>query len=221
LEVASEHARNVKRVTVTLGVGIALMVAVGAIALTHAPARVVLATARGKTILASTFGEARSCQAEEVLPADISAIRVSLTAFFGARVRVAVFSGSRLLTEGRRGPQWSGTSVTVPLVPLSHAVSDVKLCLEVGPNSQPIVFMGIETTAGQAAMTGAHELRPGRIDVEYLTDGSGSWWSRLLLIARHMGLGHALTGTWVVLLIAALVAAVGALAVKLTLQELP
>jgi hypothetical protein len=61
---------------------------------------------------------------------------------------------------------------------------------------------------------------PGRIDIEYLGSGQGSWWSRLLPVARHMGLGRAFSGTWIVLLVAAMVAAVGALAGRLVLREL-
>ena len=54
---------------------------------------------------------------------------------------------------------------------------------------------------------------------EYLAAGNRSWWSRILEVARHMGLGHALTGTWVVGLIAALMVAVGGLAIRVALRE--
>jgi hypothetical protein len=40
-------------------------------------------------------------------------------------------------------------------------------------------------------------------------------------VAQHMGLGRAYTGTWIALLVAALMAAVGALAIRLTLRTLP
>jgi hypothetical protein len=60
----------------------------------------------------------------------------------------------------------------------------------------------------------------GRMNVEYLSAGPGSWRSRVLTVARHMGLGRVFSGTWIVLLIAAMVAAVGVLAIRLTLREL-
>jgi hypothetical protein len=97
----------------------------------------------------------------------------------------------------------------------------VTLCVAVGPNSEPIFIFGREAPQREAAVaTGEGRLR-GRMGVEYLTAGRRSWWSRILPVARHMGLGHALSGTWVVLLIAALVGAVGLLAMRLTLRELP
>ena len=37
--------------------------------------------------------------------------------------------------------------------------------------------------------------------IEYLAAGQGSWWSRLVAVSRRLGLGHALTGTWVALLV--------------------
>ena len=40
--------------------------------------------------------------------------------------------------------------------------------------------------------------------VEYLRAGHGSWWSRASSVARHMGLGHAASGTWIVFLLIAL-----------------
>jgi len=51
--------------------------------------------------------------------------------------------------------------------------------------------------------------------------GGGSWWSRALSVARHMGIGHAISGTWVALLVAALVAALCALVIRLGWRELP
>lgn len=61
----------------------------------------------------------------------------------------------------------------------------------------------------------------GRVGVEYLAAGRGSWWSRLSSVAAHLGLGRAYSGAWIALLVAALMAAVGVLAVRLTARELP
>jgi hypothetical protein len=221
LEAANERMRAVKAVKVALGVSIALMLAVVAVTLTRAPPRVVRASSVGHFELGATISDEETCQANEVLPAGVSAIRVWLLAYYGARVRVTASSGSQVLAAGRRGGEWTGGSVTVPITPRKRTVSHVKLCVTVGPNSEPIFLFGGATPAREAAVaTGEGHLR-GRVGVEYLTAGQGSWWSRILPVARRMGLGHALSGTWVVLLIAALVGAAGLLAVRLTLREMP
>ncbi len=208
-------------VRVTLGVGVALLAVVGALTLTRSPPRVVrvgvTTTVRGPT----TIDDSEICQAGETLPAGVSAVRASLGTYFGPTIRVRAFSGSRLLTEGRRGPGWTGTSVTVPVAPLSHAASRVKLCFAIEPNSELVVVAGSPSPARDVARWRSGESLGGRVGVEYLAAGRESWWSRLLSVARHIGIGHALSGTWVVLLIAALVAAAGLLALGLTLRELP
>jgi hypothetical protein len=221
LEAASERVRALRIVKTTLGVGVAVLIAVVAVTLTNSPPRVVAAGPTPTTSLGSIRNDVENCQSHEALPAGVSAIRISLGAYYGARVKVTVASGSRILTEGTRGPDWTGTSVTVPVTPLDHATSDVTLCVAVGPNSESIFYLGNETSEQDATVALGLGALSGRLTVEYLAAGRGSWWTRILSVARHMGLGHALSGTWVVLLIAALMAAVGLLAVRVTLRELP
>jgi hypothetical protein len=206
-------------VRTTLAAGIGLLVLVGAITLTRSPPQVVLETHKVTAVLGSTESDAALCQAGEALPAGVSAIRVSLWAYLGARVRLAVFSDDHLVAEGSRGPDWSGTTVTVPVKPLRRAAQDIRLCVSVGPNRQPIFVQGYPTSSRYAARLDTGGALGGRLGVEYLAQSSGSWYTRVLTVARHMGLGHALTGTWVALLIAALMAAVGVMAVGLTLRE--
>jgi hypothetical protein len=211
----------VKAAKVTLGVGIALIAILGAYTLTRSPPRVVQASSLGQAPVATTIADASFCQAGETLPAGVSGLRLAVWAFFGANIHVTVSSGSRTLTAGRRGPDWTGSSVTIPVTPLRHAVSPVKVCIDVGPNSEVLYFMGREAPQSVAAVASTGEPLAGRLGIEYLAAGSRSWWSRILEVARHMGLGHALSGTWVVLLIAALMAAVGGLAIRVALRELP
>ena len=213
--------RNVK---LTLLFGVTLLAALVAFALTRAPPRVLGGNATVHTYL-STFGTVREddeiFQAGEVLPAGVSAMRLSLVAYVGARVRVTGSSGARVLIEGERGPDWTGTSVTVPVKPLTHPVSHVRLCVAIGPNSQPIYVRGIRSAPSAVLVSNGAQPLHGRLGVEYLGAGRGSWWSRALAVARRMGLGHALSGTWVVLLIAALMATLGGLAIWLLLREPP
>jgi hypothetical protein len=204
----------------TLGLGTVLLLAVVALTLTRSPPRVVRVGETTGGEFAYTTHALEVCQPNEVLPAGVTGIRMSLEAYFGTKVSLRVLSGSQILTKGRRGPDWTSRTVTVPVAPLSHSVSHVKLCVEVGPTSEAIFFAGRRTPTQESARSTAGEPLGGRIGVEYLAAGQSSWWSLILTVARHMGLGHALSGTWVVLLIAALMAAVGLLAAGLTLREL-
>lgn len=220
MEAASERMRAVRVVKLTLGLGVALLIAVCGYALTRSPPRVLRAGTEASVLLGGLYGDGAACQADEVLPAGASAIRLSIVAYVGARIRVTAYSGSRVLTEGSRGPDWTGTSVTVPVTPLSHSASDVKVCFDVSPNSESLFPRGTEVPPSEA-LTGLNgERLSGRLDIEYLGAGRGTWWSRVLTVARHMGLGRAFSGTWIVLLIAAMVAAVGILAGRLVLREL-
>ncbi len=216
-----------RNVQVTLAVGVALLVAVGAVTLTRSPPRVVRTGWRGEHgELYLATGDITVCQANEVLPSGVTGIRLWMRAFFGTQVHVVAYSGSQVLAKGSRGAEWTGESVTVPVKPVDHTTSDVRLCIALGPNSEPVILIGDLTPPQEAAgvpesgSTAAAKLK-GRVGVEYLAAGRSSWWSRVLSVAQHMGLGRAFSGTWIALLAAALMAAVGALALGLTLRELP
>jgi Predicted membrane protein (DUF2142) len=217
-----------RKVKVTLAVGVVLVLAASALTSTRSPARVVrVGTATdtaNKSALTLVTNRAEICQGNEVLPAGVSAIRVSLGAYVGSRVRIDASSGSHVLTTGSRGPDWTGGSVTVPVTPLRHTVSHVTLCVELGPNSEPIYVLGAVTPARDMARVHNGEFQAGqplggRVGIEYLAAGHSSWWSGALSVARHMGIGRVLSGTWVVLLIAALMASAGMLALGLAARS--
>lgn len=212
--------RTTRVVKVTLGVGVMLLVAVCAYALTRSPPRVLRAGPKPTGFLTALSGDGEACQAEEVLPARVTAVRLSIAAYVGARIRVAVYSGSQFITGGSRSPDWTGTSVTVPVTPLSESVSHASVCFDISPNSESLFLLGRETPTSEAMYLPTGGRLSGRLEIEYLGAGQGSWWSRVLTVARHMGLGRAFSGTWIVLLIAAMVAAVGILAGRLALREL-
>ncbi len=209
-----------KKAVVTLGVGLALLAVATALVLTRSPPRVVRADGQEGALLASTSTDLQACQAGETLPAGVSGIRLPIWAFFGTSVHVSVSSGARVLTSGSRGPDWTGSTVTVPVAPLRRSVSPVKVCFRAGPNSQPLYLMGVASPPASAAISGNGEPLPGRISIEYLAAGHGSWWSRIQQVSWNMGLGRAFSGTWIVLLILALTAATGVLAIRLVLREL-
>jgi hypothetical protein len=228
-----------RKATITLAVGLVLIGAASAAALTRSPPRVArVGVPTGDTQdtpLGKILGDISVCQPGETLPANVSGIRIGTWAFYGAKMHVRVYSGSRILTEGSRGPNWTGTSVTVPVRPIAHKVSGVTVCIGVGPNSQPLLLLGVSSPegAGDAATLGVNSPTPaaaersharvgGKVGLEYLSSaGSGSWWSRVSSVATNMGLGRSYSGTWIAFLVAALAAAVGVLAIRLTLRVLP
>lgn len=204
----------------TLGVGLSLLAVASALALTRSPPRVLRAGKQEGALVASTNAAASACQTGETLPAGISGIRLSIWAFFGTSVHVTVYSGSHVVTRGSRGPDWTGSVVTVPVTPLRRAVSPVKVCFHVGPNSEALYFLGAASSPTEATTSTEGQQLGGRMDIEYLSAGQGSWWSRIGEVAKHMGLGRAFSGISVVLLVLALMAATGVLAVRLVLREL-
>jgi hypothetical protein len=219
----------------TLAAGVALIVAAGAVTLTRSPPRVVRAVGHVKGEAAEldfTTGDLAICQGGEALPSGVSGIRLTMRAFYGVQVHVAAYGGSRVLTEGGRGADWTGQTVTVPVDEVDRTSAHVRLCFALGPNSEPVVVLGSRSSARQAAVAFPSTSKPqpgasagrtlsGRVGVEYLASGRESWWSLAVSVARRFGLGRAFSGTWIALLVAALMVAVGALAVRLALRELP
>ncbi|HEU0249209.1 MAG TPA: hypothetical protein VFR48_00665 [Solirubrobacteraceae bacterium] len=193
---------------------VALAVAVGAWTLSRAPPRVLRANAPESAELATATKGAAACQANEALPAGTSAIRLGLDATFGFRVHVKVYSRSRLITEGSRAPDWTGGMVTIPVRPVDRTVYPAKLCFDVTSNSESIALIGFDTPTREAAVSRSGQALGGRLTVEYLANGDGSWWSRGLSVARHLGVGHVLAGTWVSLLVLGLMAIVGGLSLR-------
>lgn len=214
-----------KKAAVTLGVGLVLLAGVTVLVLTRSPPRVLRAGVQENALVAVANSSSQAsylqvCQAGETLPAGVSAIRLPIWAFFGTSIHVSVYSGSRVITHGSRGPAWTGSMVTVPVASLSRAVAPVKVCFSAGPNSQPLYVMGAGATPASAATSASGQPLAGRVDIEYLAAGHGSWWSRIQQVSWNMGLGRAFSGAWIVLLILALSAATGVLAVRLVLREL-
>lgn len=168
--------------------------------------------------------EARSgsgaCQDGELVPAGASAIRLTLVAAAGPRVSVSVLSGGRVLTSGVVGSGWTSGAVTVPVAPLAHSVFPARICFKLSQGAETIQLGGSPTSPAIAAtgLTGGR--LPGRFTVEYMRSGPSSWWSLISTVARHVGLGRAPSGTWIVLLLLVLMGATVSIASWLALREL-
>ncbi len=168
--------------------------------------------------LTSVPGGGGGCQAGETVPADSSAIRLSLEASAGPRVSVAVRVGGRTVARGVSVQGWLGKVVTVPIAPLERTVHHATVCFSFAGAEERVSLLGVRTAPRSAASSGARAL-PGRIAVEYVRAGSSSWWSLASSVARRMGLGRAWAGTWVAAIVALLMATGIVLASWLTLRE--
>ena len=206
-----------RRAHAALVAGLALMALAIAFVLTRSPPEVAatnsIAFAR---ILATTSGSAGVCQSGERLPAETTAIRLSLAADLGPKVNVEVLSGGQVLTSGDRGPGWGAGVVTVHVRALPRALSGATVCVSFTGANERVDFWGARTPASVSATSPAGRLG-GRLRIEYLRSGRSTWWSLATAVARRMGLGRTWPGTWVALLVLALMAVLATLTVRATL----
>lgn len=209
-------------VKIALVAGLALLVIAVGLALLHSPMSVAgtnRTPSNSEVSIASTTRGASYCQAGETLPQRTSAIRISLGASIGPRVRVLVSSGGRPITSGEQGSAWTGAVVTIPVKPLPRTVSDVTVCVSFRLRHETLDLAGKPTPNTIAAHDGPRALA-GRMWIQYLRPGTRSWASLVPSIMHHMGLGRATGGPGIVLLAFALFVAVAALASKLLVKEL-
>jgi hypothetical protein len=222
---------------VTLAASLVVMIVAVALVLATSPPRVARASGplAGQS-LGVTQNELTLCQAGETLQAGVSAIRVSIVAFIGSNMQVVVLHHGKVVTRGSRNPAWSGSTATISIKPVAHTISNVEVCFAWVPNSELLQIFGTPVTRanqnGAAIIfknnprnpgvpVGEGQLLRGRVHIEYLAPGSGSWWTRIGSVATHMGYGHFISGNAVALLALASMAAVGVLTVRLALREQP
>lgn len=221
---SDEHPRSpagsMRSIKIILGAGLVFSAAAIGITLSQAP----ITVARVNTVKTRSLGKVHRrtdiCQPNETLPRETSAIRLRVFAYTGPRVTVAVLARERLIARGERESGWTSGVVTIPVKPLATARSGVKLCFTLFLNGdEGASFVGERTKRAPATRDRTTTL-PGRIRVEYLRPGRASWWSQALSVARRMGLGHAGSGTWSVLLVIVLMVSVVLLCSRLILREL-
>ncbi len=154
-----------------------------------------------------------ACQSNEVLPAETTAMRLSVSANIGPSVNVTALSGSRIITFGTREAGWGGEVVTVPVQRVSGTIPNARVCFGFGATLEKSGPVGTY----RAAYTNGE---PARTRIEYLRPGHSSWWSLAATVARRMGLGRSPGGTWVALVALALMATVVVLVAWLILRQL-
>jgi hypothetical protein len=211
-----------RRTAVALAAGLALVAIAIAVTLSGSPLAVAHTNGvPADFLVGESKGENVACQSEESLPAGITAIRFRFESDAGPRVNVSVWSGGRLLTSGATPSGWTSGAVTVAVRPLAHAVANARVCFTLGASAETIDVAGVQTSAAVAARGGAGEALPGRFTVEYERPAHSSWWSNVKEVARHLGLGREPTGTWIAILLVALMGASVLGASWLLLRELP
>ena len=209
------------RTKLTLAAGLTLLVIALIVTLTRSPVQVLRADSTELSEqLAETNSNAAACQGGEEMPAGTSAIRVGLKSTTGPGVSLTALSGGRALTSGAAGSGWTGASVTVPVKPRARRSAPVQICFKLGRTVENVAILGIKTSPAVAARAPLGQVLPGRFKVEYLRSASSSWLSEASKVARRLGLGRAPSGTWIVLLLIALMGAVVAGAAWLTIEEL-
>jgi hypothetical protein len=167
-------------------------------------------------LLGSAPSGTRICQTGERLPASTESLRISIAAYLGPGVSVAVLHDGRLLSRGERGAEWVSGSLTFRLHPALDSPVAATICLTRDGRNLALGLLGGATAPGVAATANGTAL-PGRMRVEYLARGHRSWLSLASTVARRMGLGHWPSGTWIVFLLLALMASACALGAKLVI----
>jgi hypothetical protein len=210
------------RTTAALAAGLLLLSIALLVTLSGSP--VVVARANSTPVdepILEAVGDTGACQDGEALPAGVTAIRLTLAANIGPQVSVTVLSGARVLTGGTVDSGWTSGDVTVPVKALARPVSHARICFKLGRTVETVQLGGQRTSAALAARSLQGKPLRGRVTVEYMRTASASWWSMAETVARHVGLGRAPSGTWVVLLLLIAMGAVLATASWLLLRELP
>jgi hypothetical protein len=211
-----------QRVPIALIAGLTLVaIAIGVI-LARSPTTLAgkSSSANNSELSVTLRNGSKACQSGETLPAETSAIRLSLSTIIGARVSVSVLSGSHVVTRGTHAAGWTGGEVTVPVAPLSHRLSNVTVCFHMTSFNGEVGIDGEHTYPSIAAVGNDGEKLAGRFAVEYVRAGHRSWLSFLPAMAIHMGLGRAASGIWIAFLALTLFLAVIALTSWAILREL-
>jgi hypothetical protein len=195
------------RVRIALIVGLVALALAVALTLTKSPARVVGSDAIPlRVLVAKLRGGDSGCQPGGTMPSGTTALRLYVESTVGPSLDVSVRLGQRVVSSGHIPSGWTGAGVVVGVKRLAQAEREPLVCFAFGKTAEPILILGAR--------------RPEGVSIEYLAPGRSSWYSLALTVATHIGLGRAPSGSWVVLLLAALLAAVALLACRLCLREL-
>ncbi len=191
-----------RRVSIALAAGLALLAVAIGVALLGSPmvvARKNGVPRREYRVTSTAGGAITYCQAGELVPKGVTAIRLALSAFTGPSMKVTVSADGHTIAEGTRGSGWTGRAVTVGVRPLPYPVSGATVCVSFRLRDERMTMFGAPSPRAIAAYSGRRALS-GRMWIEYLRPGTRTWASLAPSILRRIGLGRVPAGTWVALL---------------------
>lgn len=208
------------RIKIVLVAGLALIAIAMLVVLLRSPATVIATNGvRPNKLLGVAQEDVGACQRGETLPAGTSAIRLQVEATSGPRVSVEALEGGRILARGSLAPAWYGSVVTIPVGPLHRTLSHATVCFQLSSLSGQVALYGSSTSRAIAATIAGKPIS-GRLRIVYLAPARESWWSMAGAVIKHMGLGRAASGTWIVFPIVILAASAIAVGSALLLREL-
>jgi hypothetical protein len=173
--------------------------------------------------VASLAGGQELCQAQMVLPSDAQRLQV-LIGTYGAPVPALAVrflgAANRPIASGSVPAGAAEGEVTIPVSYPHGASVPGTLCIHVGPSAKTVIGGG-DFTPGPGSEQIDGTPQPGRIAVDYLRQGSESWWQLLPTLSHRFGLGKAsFFGDWTLLVAALLLLGVWIAAVRLLAREL-
>ncbi len=164
-------------------------------------------------------GRSEVCQEEATLPPGTSAIRLFIGSVIGPRLAVRVKSGSRTLTRGAIAAGWTGGAVTIPVARVARAARHVQVCVAPGPGAETVYLRGAAAPVSAGMIVAGRPLA-ARMRIDYMRPAARSWWSLLGSVSRRIGYERASGGSWVALLMIALMAGALGLCCRALLREL-
>lgn len=169
----------------------------------------------------------RSCQGSELVPADTSALQMTIGTFGrpGPPLSVAVYApdGTQIASGGVPGG-WHQGVVRIPVSHVGTAVADARICIR---DDAPAANRLVIALAGDMPDPGftmevAGRIVGGHLRYDFLRPGSESWWQLLPTIVYRSTLAKAgLVRHWAWLGAVLLMLAAVALAARTVLREEP
>jgi hypothetical protein len=162
-------------------------------------------------------GGQQACQDQELLPADTSALQMTIGTYGapGSPLRVSV-TGRRgeALTSGGLAAGWRQGVVRIPVAHVSRATGSARVCLR-NDGSSRLALAGNYPVPGYTMQVAGSTSQERRLRVDYLRPGRESWFELLPTLIYRFSLGKAgFVRHWAWIAVLALMLAAVALAVR-------
>ena len=149
-------------------------------------------TLNGSFVVILNAGQ-QACQDQELLPADTSALQMTIGTYgaAGQPLRVSV-AGPRgeALTSGGLAAGWRQGVVRIPVAHVSRASGSARVCLR-NDGSSPLALAGNYPDPGYTMQVAGSTSQDRRLRVDYLRPGRESWLELLPTLIYRFSLGKA------------------------------